>query len=584
MANDETPHRIPFRKPVTWIAGIGFVFAMAACLQIADIEPPILDTAGSGGASSSSTSSSSSISSGLGVGGGTCAQGPFVPCAYTGPAGTEGVGDCKAGTKVCFDGNYLPCGGEVVPRAEDCATVEDEDCDGTSGVADSDCGLPSDWVYTYGTAMPIDPDDSIFALAPTSDGGYVMGGVINGAKGMDDFAVSKGTGYLAHVSSNGTKDWEELFTTTIPAMNYAVVRSVAVDTTNAVDDVVAVGSYTGTMTVGGSSFPSMSPDAFIVKRNNDGAVAWTKTINAPGIQLISSVVVDSLGHIFITGTTGGAVDFGGGMSASPTANDVFIASYDKNGAYRWHKLFVNPGNQGARALAIIPKMSPELVVVGFTDAAKGVNVNLGGNALPSGGGQDIFIARYLLADGAHVASQLFGDGADQDARAVAVDSTGDILVAGDFFGDIDWGDGSPISSPDSSPVAFAAKLGSDGTVKMSVAPALMGKSSVSAIGSDSLGNIVVAGQFDGELNWNGMVFKSTMGFDSFVVKITAKDWSPIHGSSIGQAGDQLAWAFAPQANGSIAIGGAFRGSLSAPPLANKTPVGNLDLFVLQVKP
>jgi hypothetical protein len=60
-----------------------------------------------------------------------CVPGSTAPC-YSGPMGTEGVGACKAGTKVCnADGlDYGACTGEVVPAAETCLTPEDDDCDG----------------------------------------------------------------------------------------------------------------------------------------------------------------------------------------------------------------------------------------------------------------------------------------------------------------------------------------------------------------------------------------------------------------------------------------------------------------------
>lgn len=53
------------------------------------------------------------------------------PC-YTGPAGTLGVGACKAGTKTCAeDGSgFGACIGQVLPTPETCNTPEDDDCDG----------------------------------------------------------------------------------------------------------------------------------------------------------------------------------------------------------------------------------------------------------------------------------------------------------------------------------------------------------------------------------------------------------------------------------------------------------------------
>ena len=60
-----------------------------------------------------------------------CAPGATKAC-YSGPAGTVGVGVCKAGVQTCnADGSaYGPCAGEVLPGVEDCKTAADENCDG----------------------------------------------------------------------------------------------------------------------------------------------------------------------------------------------------------------------------------------------------------------------------------------------------------------------------------------------------------------------------------------------------------------------------------------------------------------------
>ncbi len=52
------------------------------------------------------------------------------PC-YGGPAGTLGVGRCKAGTPTCGSGGSLGCTGEVRPGTEACNGVDD-DCDGST--------------------------------------------------------------------------------------------------------------------------------------------------------------------------------------------------------------------------------------------------------------------------------------------------------------------------------------------------------------------------------------------------------------------------------------------------------------------
>ena len=50
---------------------------------------------------------------------------------YTGAAGTQGVGLCKAGSQTCSAGAWGACVGEVIPVAETCDS-KDNDCDGST--------------------------------------------------------------------------------------------------------------------------------------------------------------------------------------------------------------------------------------------------------------------------------------------------------------------------------------------------------------------------------------------------------------------------------------------------------------------
>lgn len=63
-----------------------------------------------------------------------CEPGSTVPC-YDGPAGTENVGSCKAGVKVCAPSGmgYIPgCQGQVLPQPEQCGDGQDHDCNGAA--------------------------------------------------------------------------------------------------------------------------------------------------------------------------------------------------------------------------------------------------------------------------------------------------------------------------------------------------------------------------------------------------------------------------------------------------------------------
>jgi hypothetical protein len=74
---------------------------------------------------------------------------PSTPCqpgdqedCYSGPDGTLGEGECRAGTRTCDeDGAWGACEGEVTPSADVCGNDLDEDC---SGAADDPRDLDGD--------------------------------------------------------------------------------------------------------------------------------------------------------------------------------------------------------------------------------------------------------------------------------------------------------------------------------------------------------------------------------------------------------------------------------------------------------
>jgi hypothetical protein len=124
------------------------VVAMAGCvLDTKGLQSETTGSGGSGGTggmdSTSSTSSTGgsggmgSTSSSGGTGGsGMCKDGDVQSC-YSGPAGTQDVGVCKAGQAVCKGGAWSGCEGEVLPvAADDVCDGADSDCDGDDDVAE----------------------------------------------------------------------------------------------------------------------------------------------------------------------------------------------------------------------------------------------------------------------------------------------------------------------------------------------------------------------------------------------------------------------------------------------------------------
>jgi streptogramin lyase len=58
-----------------------------------------------------------------------CLEGQSAAC-YRGPAGTRGVGICRAGRLRCVAGHFGRCEGEVLPNVFELCNLADDDCDG----------------------------------------------------------------------------------------------------------------------------------------------------------------------------------------------------------------------------------------------------------------------------------------------------------------------------------------------------------------------------------------------------------------------------------------------------------------------
>ena len=521
-------------------------------------------------------------SGGGGMGGGsTCVPDATRSC-YTGMPNTTNIGTCKAGIETCLaDGSgYGPCEGEVVPVLEDCVTAGDQDCDGLEDVDETieclcttvgadvacdtgmsgvcaagmgqcasdgrsvtnctevtkaspeNCATPVDddcngtsapactgdpnWTFTHMGMSAAPFDDAIYSVAATPDGGYVIVGVIDGTIGTDGLLVTAGKAYVAKLDAMHVVKWEKTYT----AATFAVARSVAVDKNG---NIVISGQFSGNMTLEGVDLVSGTTDAFLLGLKADGALNWVRSFISTKTQNIPSVAVDSVGNVYITGSTDDPVDFGGGMATTPSSHDIFLASYTAANVYRWHKVFVNGGAQYGRAIATTP--NDDVVFIGDTDNA---DVTLGGMNLPKGNNFDFVVGRYGGTDGAHQWSKLFGKAADQLGRGISVTKAGDILLTGGFAGTVDWKQGVSMVAPAGTTDVYVAKLAGDGTYithKKGNAAAMTGCVGTS-VAADDAGNVTVFGSFAGSIDFGAQPATSTpTGYDTFLVKLKADDWT-----------------------------------------------------------
>jgi len=343
---------------------------------------------------------------------------------------------------------------------------------------------------------------------------------------------------------------------------------------DAADNVLLSGAFDGTVSFGGAPLvTSVNRDIFLAKFDVSGKHQWSKRFVESGDGSVASVAVDPLGDVLVAGKVVGAVDFGGGALKSVSQyGDYFLAKLDASGKHLWSKAIgTNPSGAyfglpvvttDASANVLVAKNAPPVVskldasgsplwskpfVEGnaggatnqaiVADAAGNVIVTGRfwgetdfGNSMPLAAvGTDLFVVK-LDPSGKLVWIKSFSGGqyTSMHGYGVAVDTKGNVLVTGVFWGAVDFGSG-PLTSVGHQDI-FVLKLDPTGNHLWSKSFGSNNGDDGVAIAADAADNVVVTGSFMGTVDFGGGPYDSagsctgdpcTPGPDIFVLKLDA---------------------------------------------------------------
>ena len=349
--------------------------------------------------------------------------------------------------------------------------------------------LPDD-----GLAIATDALGNTFTTGDFSTSANFGLGVLTSAGGRDVFVIKS--------REDGTPLWTKRF----GGLYDDFGEGIAVDASG---NVFVTGKFQGSADFGNGLTSTGGYDVFLVKLNGaDGSVVWSKHLGGTGMDEGAALALDSAGDVFVTGQFFGTVDFGGGAVTNlSTFVQVFVAKFSgASGSHVWSKrlgklLATAPTSVGSgRGIAVDP--SNNVIITGYF----GGPVDFGGGVLTSAGGMDVFVARYAGADGRWTWAKRFGDVSDQHANAVDADSSGNIVVTGDFLGGIDFGGGALPSSTNTQTIFLAKLASADGSPQWSrsfVAAGLNVGSYGYSVATDGADNIVMTGQMSGPVDLGG---------------------------------------------------------------------------------
>jgi hypothetical protein len=351
------------------------------------------------------------------------------------------------------------------------------------------------------------------------------------------------------------------------------------------DGVIVVGGVTGTVDLGAGPVGGKGvSNAFVASYDRTGKHVWSKRFPGDGAQVATGVAVGPGGTVVVTGTLDREADFGGGSLKSAGMIDVFVVALDAAGQHLWSKRFGDDEEQEAGAVAVGPDGS--VYLAGSFEGS----IDLGGGRLVSAGGDDVFVAK-LDPRGNHVWSKRSGDRQAQHGRALAVDPGGNLVLAGDAQGALDFA-GAP-GSPDASSL-FLVCFDPAGRVLAGKRFPAERRAVVRphAVAVDRRGDVYVAGGLRGTIDLgSGPIQSASEGeLDAFVLKTSgmapggpggapAVPWGqPIFAKRFGDAASQEARALALDSDGGVWLAGRFVGTidLGGGPLPS---AGKEDIFL-----
>lgn len=305
-------------------------------------------------------------------------------------------------------------------------------------------------------------------------------------------------------------------------------------TTDNSGNIITTGQFGGTadFNPGSAVFNLTSAgasDVFVSKLDAAGNFLWAVRVGGTTNDIGRTVKVDGSGNIYIAGEFTGTVDFNPGAAAFPLTSlgneDGFILKLDPDGNFIWAVRMGGTGTDRATALTI--DATGNIYTTGGFAGTVDFNPGAGTFDLTAAGTSDTFVLRLSSAGAFSWAGNFGGAGTAITPVSVALDPTGNILVAGSFSGTVDLdpavGTISNLTSAGGSDV-FVAKLTNTGLFIWAKA---MGGTSTDlgqGVASDNAGNVYTTGYFQNAADFDpgaGTAIETSSGgsFDLFVSKL-----------------------------------------------------------------
>ena len=314
-------------------------------------------------------------------------------------------------------------------------------------------------------------------------------------------------------------------------------------------------------------------DAFVVKLDGDGKVAWAKTFGA-GRDDVANGVAARGDRVVVVGQFLDELTLGGLKHPAAGSDDLFVAALDPSGEVLWLWTAGGIDSDGANAVAAAPD-GGWLVVGSFSRTAE-----LQGTTLTSKGGTDAMLIK-LSAGGDLQWVRQFGGRYNDTISHVVADARGNVYIQGVFRDTADWG-GAPLTAHGGSDNDIVlAKYDVNGDHVWSQGFGNAFNDVAGGLAIDPAGNLTMVGSFDKSISFGpGDDHRAAGEADAFVARYTG-DGKLVWAHTYGADREDIAFGVAADTAGNVIAIGWFQSSVDfgAGPLVSK---GNKDVFALKL--
>jgi hypothetical protein len=263
-------------------------------------------------------------------------------------------------------------------------------------------------------------------------------------------------------------------------------------------------------------------DIFLAKYSLDGALIWVKGFGGESQDLPSSIAVDEIGNVYLTGSFQKVAYFDNLKLDAQHSINMFVAKFDQKGDLLWIKQSSGVQSSGGKALKFADNYC---YLVGEFQGELEID-----NKIINANYASAFVAKFST-DGKCIYLHHLMQGSEIEVKDIIVDDE-KIFITGNFWNSINGND-----------IKYYSKGGYD--IFLAIFNENMRLKSMTALGGPLMdevsgitkfgSNVVMYGNFEGNLLVNENEFKSIESSDCFMFHF-ALDGSFMDGESFGGVG------------------------------------------------